>query len=237
MRYFLLGLTLFLAACSSNEKVLRVAATSTPHSEILAHVAPQMKAAGYTLEIITIDDYHLPNRLLAEKKVDANYFQHLPYLEEQKKCFGYDFAVLTKVHIEPLGIYSSKIKSIEEVTPGSIAAIPSDPTNEKRARLLLDSLHLTANLKIKEIDAPLLPRILPDVTIAVIPANFALLAKLKPIALESSSSPYANILVVRRGDEDREDLLALKKFLTSPETASWIQTKYHGAVLSYLNNN
>src|SRR5262249_11361808 len=161
------------------------------------------------------------------KQVDANFFQHKPFLDEQNQRFGYNLKVLTAVHMEPLGIYSKRIKSLDELKDGAAIAIPSDPTNEARALALLQEVKLIKlkkdvalatkydiednpkHLKFQEVDAAFLPRALPDVDAAIIPANFAIQGDLNPLkdalALESSDSPYANIVAIRAGDENRED--------------------------------
>jgi D-methionine transport system substrate-binding protein len=236
-----------LFGCSSHEKKLKVAATSVPHAEMLEEIKPDLKEKGIDLEIIEVDDYQLPNRLLYEKQVDANFFQHKSFLDLVNKEYGNCLTVLGEIHYEPLGVYSTKIKRIEEIKEGARVAIPCDPSNEARALLLLQSLHLISlksvplptildiqsnpkSLKIKEIDPPLLPRILPDVEIAVIPANFALQAHLKDGIAFETTIEYPNVLVVRRGEEGREDLKVLIQALRSEKMRVFIQKRYHGAV-------
>ncbi|MCP5469843.1 MAG: MetQ/NlpA family ABC transporter substrate-binding protein [Chlamydiales bacterium] len=243
-------LCLLLCACTHNDNKIRVAASSTPHAEILQEAKKNLKDQGVELKIVEIDDYIVPNRLLAEKQVDANFFQHEPYLELQEEKFGYNFRVLTRVHIEPLGIYSHKIKRLGDIPYGATVAIPNDPTNEARALYLLEDKGLIKiqkaklptprdiianpkNLKFQELEAPLLPRSLSDVTIAVIPSNFALMGKISPkeaLATESSDSPYANIVVVRSNDH-REALEKLRRELESKEISDFIKKKYEGAIL------
>ncbi|MFC2049355.1 MetQ/NlpA family ABC transporter substrate-binding protein [Chlamydiota bacterium] len=249
-------LTLFLlSGCHMHDKTLTVAASAVPHAEILEAAKPALEKEGIHLKIVEVDDWNLPNRLLYEKQVDANFFQHKPYLEEQNRRFGYNLQPLVSVHIEPLGIYSKRIHSLSELKAGSTIAIPSDPTNEARALALLADLKVIQlkpgvnttlatlydiaenpkNLKIQEIDAPFLPRTLSDVDAAVIPVNFALQAGLNPtqdaLALEPADSPYANIVAIREGDAGREDLQKLKEALTSEEMRQFIIQKYHGAIL------
>lgn len=254
MRFFLC-LFLFFLGCGRDENVVKVAASSVPHAEILEVIKPDFEKQGYKLKIIVIDDYQLPNRLLAEKQVDANFFQHEPFLEKEMGDFGYDLKIMARVHIEPLGIYSNKIKSLNEIEDESIVSIPSDPTNEARALLLLQKANLITlkdnasfyatvldiknnpkHLKIKEIDAPLLPRTLSDVDIAVIPGNFALMSNLclkDALLLESADSPYVNILVVRKEDENRADLILLSKLLNSENVKKFVLEKYQGQVICY----
>ncbi len=245
---------LVFSSCSKNEHLIKVAASPVPHAEMLSAIQPLLKKEGVDLRIIEIDDYHLPNRLLAEGQVDANFFQHAPFLAEEEQACGYDFHILKKVHIEPLGIYSKKIKSLEDLPQGATIAIPNDPTNEGRALRLLaylgliqlkgnDSLLITPldilsnpkKIRFVEIEAPLLAPLLPDVELAIIPANFALQAHLSPIrdalALEPACSPYANLLVIRQEDVSREDLQKLSAALSSSELREFIQERYEGALL------
>ena len=258
-RYFLrliscaAGLLLCFTGCKGHqEKQLKVAATSVPHAEILEFIQPAMEERGISLDIIVVDDYNIPNRALADKEVDANFFQHLPFLEAQIADFGYQLEPLVAVHIEPMGIYSKKISSIKNLKEGSSIAIPSDPSNEARALALLQQEGLislndkgtkTTLLDIKEnplrlrfieMDAPLLSRSLEDVDAAVINANFALSAGLSPkkdaLTLENGQSRYANIVVVRKGDAERGDLQALKEALTSEKTRKFIEEHYRGAI-------
>ena len=246
---------LALTSCQTKERTIKVAASPVPHTDLLEAIRPELEDQGIKLKIVEVDDYNLPNRLLYEKQVDANFFQHMPYLEEQNKRFGYNLAPLASVHIEPLGIYSEKIKSLEDLEEGGVVAIPSDPTNEARALNLLSQVGLiklkpsidilTATiydigsnpkkLKIEEIDAAFLPRILPDVDLAVIPVNFALQANLNPqedaLVIEPNDSPYTNIVVVREEDLDREDLKKFKQVLQSEKMRTYIQEKYKGAIV------
>lgn len=256
LRRLLLALCtgLFLSACSHPDtKTIKVAASPVPHSEILQLVVSDLKEKGITLEIIDIDDYQLPNRLLAEKKVDANFFQHEPFLNEQKKTFGYKIVAIAKVHVEPLGIYSDKITSLDGLRDGAVVAVPSDPTNEARALELLEregliklksgvglkaTIHdITENpkkLKIKEVDAPFLARALPDIDLGVIPSNFAIQVGLCPpkdaLAMESGDSPYANVLVIREADLDRPELRELASALQSPKIKEFFTQKHCGAL-------
>lgn len=249
----LVFLSLAFTGCQPSKKVLKVAATPIPHAELLALIQPDLKEQGIELKVIEIDDYNLPNRLLAEKQVDANFFQHEPFLKEQEKAFGYRFSIIARVHMEPLGIYSAKIHSLKELRDGAIVAIPHDPTNESRALDLLAlqgliTLQTQGNplstllsiqdnpkkFRFHEVDAALLPRILPDVDFAVIPANFALQGGLFPdrdaLVLESSCSLYANLLVGRVGEEGREDLQALARALKSEKVRQYLLKTYHGSI-------
>lgn len=248
-----LGLTA-LAGCGKKEETVKVSATSVPHTEILEFIKEDYEAKGYKLEIITIDDYPAHNRSLSEKEVDANYFQHVPYLNAQIADFGYKIKSLAKIHIEPLGLYSNEITDIKDLPQGATIAVPNDPSNESRALLLLHEKGLITvddptsstltilnikenpnNYEFKELDAAFLPRSLPDVTAAVINTNFALQAELNPVddalLIEGSESPYANLLAIREGDEDREELKALAEVLSSEKTKQFILDKYKGAIV------
>jgi len=244
-----------LPGCSSKPKNgLKVAASPVPHAQMLEFVKPDLKAQGIDLIIIVTDDYNMPNRALADKEVDANFFQHIPFMEEQIKQFHYPIVSIAKIEIEPMGIYSKKIQSLSDLKENSTIAVPNDPTNEARALLLLQAhgviqldnannqqatvLNITKNpksIKFIEVDAAMLPRSLEDVDAAVINTNYALEAKLSPtkdaLVLEDKNSPYANIIAVRVGDENRSDIQALKTAMTSEKMKEFIAQKYKGAVL------
>ena len=245
---------LFLTSCSSSQKGFRVAATPVPQGEMLEFVKPMLKEQGIDLVIVITDDYNMPNRALANKEVAANFFQHIPFMEEQIKQFHYPIESLAKVEIEPMGIYSKKIASLDDLKEGDTIAIPNDPTNEARALLLfqqqgliqlkdpqnlqstvLDIIANPKHLRFLEIDAAMIPRSLSDVTAAVINTNYALEAKLTPerdaLVLENRNSPYANIIAVRIGDENLAEIVALKEAMTSKEMKQFILEKYHGAVI------
>ncbi|WP_101772947.1 MetQ/NlpA family ABC transporter substrate-binding protein [Peptostreptococcus faecalis] len=257
-------LSLTLVACStdnkseeektsSSDKVITVGATANPHAEILnSAVKPLLEKEGYTLNVKVFNDYVLPNKALSEKSLDANFYQHIPYLEEYNKKNNDNLAYTVKVHLEPMGVYSEKVKSISELKDGAIVAVPNDPTNESRALKLLakeglikvnDKEILTAkditenkkNIEVKEMGAEQLPTTLKDVDLAVINSNYALQAKLNPtkdsIAIESKDSPYSNIIAVREDDKDSEKIKALDKAMTSPEVKKFIEEKYDGAII------
>lgn len=249
---WIIFLCLIFASCSSDKKGLRVAATPVPHAEMLQFVQSDLKDQGIDLGILVVDDYNLPNRALADGDVDANFFQHLPFLEAQKEAFGFPLISIASIQIEPMGIYSKKISKLADLKKGSRVALPSDPSNEARALLLLQKngwielksgkwdlsiLDIVSNpqeLKFIEADAAMLPRILEDVDAAVINANFALGAGLVPsqdaLSLEDRDSPYANILVVREGSEERGDVQALKKAMTSEKMRQFIKEHYRGSL-------
>jgi D-methionine transport system substrate-binding protein len=263
-------LTLGLAACGSDAggdsaasdapslgTVLKVGVNPVPHGEILQYVKDNLAAqAGINIEIVEFTDYVQPNRALAENQLDANYFQHVPYLEEEKAAKGYKFTALQPVHIEPLGAYSKKVASLADLPEGATVAIPNDPSNSGRALNLLAANGLitlkdgagvkatqrdiTGNprkLEFKELEAAQLPRSLDDVALAVINGNYALEAGLTPatdaLALESGAdNPYANLLVVRTGSESDPRVVKLEELLRSPEVKKFIEEKYQGGVLA-----
>ena len=234
--------------------VLKVGATPVPHAEILKAIQPLLAKDGIELKIVEFTDYVRPNVALAEKELDANFFQHLPYLQQFAADRKLDLVSLIAVHIEPMGVYSKKIKNLSEVPNGGIIAIPNDPTNGGRALSILaqaglikmkDGVGVKGTVKdvtdnpkklvFKELEAPQLPRSLDDVTLAVINSNYALEAKLNPtkdaLFIEKKESPYANILAIRKGDEKRPELVKLAKALTSPDVKKFIEDKYKGAVV------
>jgi D-methionine transport system substrate-binding protein len=244
---------LFTSCSSDSDKSLKVAATAVPQGELLEFVRPDLKEQGIELKIIITDDYNMPNRALANGEISANFFQHLPFLEEQIKQFKYPIESIAKIEIEPMGIYSKKIPSLADLKDNATIAIPNDPTNEARALRLLQQqgiielntsslqatvLNVSKNpkkIKFLEVDAAMLPRTLDDVDAAAINTNYALSAGLSPLkdalVLESKDSPYANVLVVRIADKDRPDIQALKAALTSKKTKDYIFEKYKGSVI------
>ncbi len=250
---------LFLGACSNNEKskeqekkVIKVGATPIPHAEILQEVKKILAKDGYTLEIVEFTDYVTPNIAVEEGELDANFFQHIPYMDEFNKNKNTHLVKTVNVHLEPMGVYSSKIKSLKDIKDGDTIAVPNDPTNESRALDILqreglltfkdvelktakDILDNPKNLKIEELDAPQLPRVLDEVTAAVINTNYALLSNLNPLkdalAIESKDSPYANIVSVKAGNENKPYIQALNKAINSEEIKTFIRTKYQGAII------
>lgn len=241
------------AAPADSSAVIKVGATPVPHAEILNIVKPMLAKEGVTIEIVEMTDYVIPNTAVADKQLDANFFQHKPYLDKFCAERNLKLTSVAAIHIEPMGVYSKKVKSLNELKNGAEVAIPNDPTNGGRALMLLakqgvitlkDGVTITAsvadivanpkNIKITELEAPQLPRVLDDVAIAVINTNFAMEADLVPlrdaIAMEDKDSPYANILVVRTGDESRPEIQKLVKALTSPEVKKFIEEKYKGSI-------
>lgn len=236
-----------------------VGASPTPHGEILAIAKELLAEQGYDLEIREFVDYVQPNLALDSGDIDANYFQHRLYLDQFNVDNGTDIVAVADVHYEPFGIYAGKTSSLEELQDGAQIAVPNDTTNEARALLLLEDLGLIKlkenigleatvnditenprNLKIVEIEAAQLARSLPDVDFAVINGNYAIEAGLKvgtdALAIEDASSPtiktyYSNVLAVKSGDENREDLQALAEALLSAEVKAFIESTYEGAVV------
>ncbi len=254
---FAIPLATALLCCTAQAAgTITVGASPTPHAEILAEAAKQLKPQGYVVKIVDYSDYVQPNVALDSKELDANFFQHKPYLDDFNAQKGTKLASMGPVHYEPFGIYGGRSKSLKDLKDGALVAVPNDATNEGRALLLLEaegfiklkkSAGLTATvrdiednpkkLKIEEIEAAQLVRSLPDVDIAIVNGNYAILGGLKvadALAVEAADSvaatTYANILAVREGDEKRPELQALYKALTSPEVADFMK-KYEGAVL------
>lgn len=241
------------AKMASADTTITVGATPVPHADILNFIAPEMKKQGVTLKVLEFSDYVKPNMALADKEIDANFFQHKPYLDSFAKERGLKLSSLVAVHIEPMGVYSKKFKDVKSVPDGAKIAIPNDPTNGGRAlRVLADAgifglkdgvgvngtpadiVNNAKNVKILEMEAAVLPRTLDDVDFAVINSNFALSVGLNPtkdsLFTEAKDSPYANIVAVR-SDDNREVLQKLKSAITSPAVRDFILEKYKGSVV------
>ncbi|KUN36984.1 metal ABC transporter substrate-binding protein [Streptomyces longwoodensis] len=261
------ALTFGLSACGSGSDsdskadgggTLTVAATPTPQGEILTYVKDHLaQKAGLKLEVKEFTDYVTPNTAVQQGEVDANYFQHQPYLTDFNKKNGTDIVAVPggTVHLEPLGVYSKGVKKLDDLKKGATVALPNDTTNEARALKLLavngviglksgvgydaTPKDVTSNpkgLKFKELEAAQLPRSLGDVDAAVINGNYALEADLSPakdaIAAESpKDNPYGNFLAVKKGEEDDPRVQKLAELLTSPEVKKFIEDKYQGAVV------
>ena len=254
----LTAIALAAAALGANaaDAVLKVAATAVPHAEILNFVKPQLKAQGVDLQVKEFSDYVQPNIAVEDKQLDVNFFQHQPYLDSFNKDRKTSLVAVPdgKVHVEPFGAYSSKIKNIKDLKDGASVAIPNDPSNGGRALILLAKqglielkdpksltptpLDITKNpkkLKFKELEAPLLPRALADVDLALINTNYAIEAKLNPtkdaLFIEGSDSPYTNIVAARGDRANGADIAKLMNALHTPEVKKFIQDKYKGAVV------
>lgn len=266
------GLALALTACGGNsgaattaaasssaasDNVITVGASPSPHAEILEAIKPELEARGYELKVVEYSDYVQPNVALSEGDLDANYFQHLPYLENYNTENGTDLASAGAIHFEPMGLYAGKSSDITNVPDGAKIAVPSDATNEARALLLLQDqgvikltdgvgLEATANdivenphnVELVEVEAAAVPRSLQDVDFGVINGNYALSAGLDTSATLASeggdseaAQTYANIIAVRSGDENSEKTQALLKALTSDTARKFIEDTYKGSVI------
>jgi D-methionine transport system substrate-binding protein len=250
---FLAVLTTLPLAASAADKLV-VGATPVPHAEILEFVKPLLEKQGVALDVKVFTDYVQPNLQVAQKNLDANFFQHKPYLDEFNKSRNTTLVSVVGVHIEPFGAYSKKVKSLDALPEGGAIAIPNDATNGGRALLLLaahkviqlkDGAGITATLrdiaanpkkiKFRELEAATLPRVLDQVDIALINTNYALDAGLNPLSdaliIESAESPYVNILVARPDNAKSPALEKLTAALISPEVKKFIAEHYKGAVV------
>lgn len=236
------------------EERISVAATAVPHAEILEFIQPTLKEAGVDMQVRVFTDYVQPNTQVDQNRMDANFFQHKPYLESFNADRNTNLVSVIGVHIEPFGAYSRKISSLDELADGATVAIPNDPTNGGRALLLLqeaglitlnDASKITSTprdiaenpkrLRFHEIEAATLPRLLGQVDLALINTNYALEAGLNPsedaLILEGSESPYVNILVTHRDKGNSEAIQKLAEALTSEAVRDFIQERYQGAVV------
>lgn len=250
----LIAAALALSAGMATAEEIKVGVTPGEHAEILEHMVPLAKAKGLDIDVIEFSDYVVPNTALADGDLNANSFQHVPFLENQIKDRGFDIVAVAKTITTPMGVYSNKVKSLAELAEGANVAIPNDPTNGGRALLVLadegvikvnpdaglvptpmDITENPKNLRFRELDAAQLPRALDDADAAVINTNFALAAGLKPredaIAMEKADSPYANVIVVRKADEGAPWVKTLVEVYHSAEMKEFIETKYDGAVI------
>lgn len=251
------SLAVFLTACGGagkgEEQTLKVGASQVPHAEILNHVKPDLEKKGIQLEVKVFQDFVTPNKAVEEGQLDANFFQHIPWLETTNEERGWHLKKVTGVHIEPIGVYSQKIDRISKVRKGSTLALPNDPSNMTRVLLLLDQEGLIQldnkkgekslkdikenphKLKFKPLEAATLPRVLDQVDLAAINTNYALQAKLNPLEdaliIEDKDSPYVNVLVTKAGSEKDKAIQELAEALTSPKVEKFIKEKYKGAVV------
>lgn len=267
-----LSLALVLAACGSSSSsdqskgdkssnkltTLTVGASAVPHAEILEQAKPLLKKKEIDLKIVTFQDYVLPNKALASKKLDANYFQHIPYLESQNKQFGYNFVNAGGIHIEPIGVYSKKYKKLSDLPDGAHIIMSNSVADHGRLLSLLESAGLIklkpgidkTKATLKDVaenpkhlkfdanyDAALLPKIYQngEGDAVLINSNYALQAGLNPmkdaIALEDKNSPYVNVIAVRKGDENKPAIKELVNVLHSKQIQYWIINKYKGAIV------
>lgn len=234
-------------AKSSNRIV--VGATPEPHAAMLSLIVDDMAKAGYELVVKEFTDYVTPNSALEDGEIDANFFQHVPYMNSFNVEHNYHLVNAGGIHVEPLALYSKKISDVKALANGATIAIPNDPTNEGRALLLLESAGLIKlkdssnlestpldivsnpkNLKFREIEAASLPRVLADVDAAVINGNYAIPAGLNAakdgLVVEGADSPYVNIITVKAGNENNPAIKALVKCLQSDEVKDWVSKTY-----------
>lgn len=241
---------------ASDDKTIKIGVSPVPHSEIVEQIKPDLEAEGYKVEIIEFTDYVQPNTALADGELDANYFQHIAYLNETNASKGLDLTYTAEIHLEPMGLYSKSIKKIGDIKDGATIAIPNDPSNEARALRLLeqngliklkdgelvtpkDIVENKKNLKFEELEAAQLVRTLDEVDGAIINGNYALDAGYKvnkdAIIVEDRDSEASknnrNILAVKKGTENSEKIQALTKALTSEKVKKFIEDKYEGSVI------
>lgn len=258
----ILGGALLIAGCgsdnnktaTSDKQVLKIGATAVPHAEILEQVKPILAKEGVDLQITEFTDYNTPNLALGDKEIDANFFQHIPYMDEFAKTHNLPLVSAGAVHLEPMGLYSRQIKDLKDLPKGAKIAIPNDPTNGGRALILLqkeglitlknhDNILSTVqdiaanpnNYQFVELEAAQVPRSLDDVALAAINTNYALSADLNPtkdaLAIESNDSPYVNIVTVLKGNENDPRIQKLMAALRSDEIKKFIQEKYNGTIV------
>ena len=245
---------------STDSKVIKVAASATPHAEILEEAKPLFEKEGYDLEVTVFDDYVQPNEVVDSGDFDANYFQHAPYMEQFNKEKGTKLVDAGDIHYEPFGIYPGTKKSLDEIADGDEIAVPNDTTNEARALLLLqdngiiklkDGAGLTAtvndiaenphNIKIVELEAAQVARVTGETAFVVLNGNYALQAgysvKKDALAYEAADSEaaktYVNIIAVKDGNQDSDAIKALVKVLKSDDIKKFIDEKYDGAVIAF----
>lgn len=245
---------------STDTQVIKVAASATPHAEILEEAKPLLAKEGYDLQVTVFDDYVQPNEVVDSGDFDANYFQHVPYMEQFNKEKGTKLVDAGDIHYEPFGIYPGTKKSLDEIADGDEIAVPNDTTNEARALLLLqdngliklkDGAGLTAtvndiaenphNIKIVELEAAQVARVTGETAFVVLNGNYALQAgysvKKDALAYEASDSEaaktYVNIIAVKEGNEDSDAIKALVKVLKSDDIKKFIDEKYDGAVIAF----
>ena len=248
------------ASVPADTKVITVAASPVPHAEILEAAKPILAEQGYDLQVKVFEDYVQPNEVVNSGEMDANYFQHVPYLDSFNEEKGTDLSVAGKIHYEPFGIYPGTKGSLDEVADGDVIAVPNDTTNEARALLLLQDLGLiklkdgagltatkqdieenSKNIEIEELEAAQIPRVKDEVAYAVMNGNYALeagfIVSRDALAFEQADSEaaktYVNVIAVKTGNEDNEAIKALVEALKSDEIVKFINDKYEGAVVPF----
>ncbi len=249
-----IALAALFATSAAHAQKLSVAATPVPHAELLEFVQPALAKEGVELDIKVFTDYVHPNAQVSDGQLDANFFQHKPYLDSFNKEHKTDLVSVGLVHVEPFGAYSSKIKSIDELKEGAQVAIPNDPSNGARALLLLQKQGLITlkdpqnilatsrdvaenpkKLRFRELEAATLPRVLADVDIALINTNYALEAGLNPVSdalfIEGEDSPYANLVATTAAKKDDPAIRKLVEALHTDEVRQFIKEKYKGSIV------
>ena len=227
---------LALAGCSKNNKVITVGASSTPHALILEEAKPYIKEQGYGLEVKIFNDYVLPNFALENGELDANYFQHKPYLEEFNKSNGTHLVPVMDVHFEPMGIYAGKRHSLDGLTSADNILVPSDKSNYDRAMVLL-SEHGLDNIPVTQVEAQNIPLMLSDCSLAVINGNYALSAGIvdRCLVTEDKDSDIAkkmaNVIAVKSDQEDNEKTCVLINALKQENIATFIKAKFGDSVV------
>ena len=236
---------------ASEDKTITIGVTPVPHKEIVEQIVPDLEAKGYTVKIVEFTDYVTPNTALEEGELDANYFQTIAYLDETNEGKGLHLTYTKGVHLEPLAVYSTKIKDIKNLADGATIAVPNDPSNEARALRVLESAGViklkdgelvtpkditenTKNLKFEELEAAQLPRVLEEVDLAVINGNYALEAGLSPAkdavfvedTKSEASKKYYNVIAIKEGNENSQKIKDLTEALTSETVKKYIQEKY-----------
>ena len=243
-------------AVNQEDKTITIGVSPVPHKEIVDAIKPDLEAKGYTVKIVEFTDYVTPNTALEEGDLDANYFQHIAYLNESNESKGLNLTYTAAIHLEPIGVYSKTAKTLEEVKDGGRVAVPNDPSNEARALRLLEAQGLIKlndgelvtvkdvtenpkNLEIEELEAAQLPRVLEEFDLVVINGNYALEAGLSPatdaLALEDKDAKaaeiYRNVLAVKKGNEEVQKIKDLTEALTSDTAKKFIEEKYNGSVI------
>jgi D-methionine transport system substrate-binding protein len=254
MKKLLAAFAAVAAFSAQAAETLTVAATAVPHAELLEFVKPQLAQDGVNLNIKVFTDYVQPNVQVAEKRLDANFFQHQPYLDEFNKSRGTQLVSVAGIHVEPFGAYSHKVNDIEDLPNGANVVIPNDATNGGRALLLLAKAGIVTlkpeagitatprdiadnpkRIRVRELEAATLPRVLNQVDLALINTNYALEAGLNPaedaLVIEGGESPYVNILVSREDNKNSPAMQKLAKALQSEAVRDFIAEKYQGAVV------
>ncbi|MDQ1902785.1 MetQ/NlpA family ABC transporter substrate-binding protein [Paracoccus sp. WLY502] len=255
LRLVTLTSALALSAAAAMAEDIKVGVSPGEHAEIMEEVAKVAEPMGLNIEVVEFSDYVIPNTALADGDIQANSFQHRPYLENQIKDRGFELVEIGTTITTPMGIYSDKLESLDALPEGAKIGIPNDPTNGGRALLILQDLGLLTlaegtglvptpldvtenpkNLQFLELDAAQLPRSLADTDASIINTNYALAAGLNPnedtVGMEKADSPYVNIIVVRQGDQDQDWAKKLVQAYHSAEVKAFIDEKYEGSVLT-----